>query len=129
MVLHGLLVTALGVCSNFSHTPTARRVLDHAGLLPHLHAVAISEEVGIRKPRREIFEALLGELDVDAGDVLHVGDNLSADVDGAAELGMRTVWIHRRIPDPDAALREHAGARPTWSIADLSELPAILDGA
>ena len=129
-VLHELAErTPLGICSNFSHTATARRALEHAGLLPHLSGVTISEDVGLRKPRREIFEAMLTALRVDATETVHVGDNLDADVQGAAELGMRTVWINRRIPDPEAALREYAGARPTWSITDLAELPGILECA
>src|SRR5690606_33063464 len=70
----------LGLCSNFSHAPTALAVLEQAALGARLDAVAISHAVGIRKPRREIFEAVLGELGVAPEETLHVGDNLLADV-------------------------------------------------
>jgi FMN phosphatase YigB (HAD superfamily) len=56
-----------------------------------------------------------------------VGDDLVADVRGASELGMRTVWITRRKPDPEALLSAHAGPPPTHRIADLDELPAWLE--
>jgi FMN phosphatase YigB (HAD superfamily) len=47
----------IGLCSNFSHSETARRILEDFDLLRHFDAVVISESVGIRKPRAEIFAA------------------------------------------------------------------------
>ncbi|MEE8313262.1 MAG: HAD family hydrolase [Myxococcota bacterium] len=127
-VLEGLRGrVVLGVCSNFSHAPTAERVLTDAGLRPHFDAVTISEGVGIRKPRPEIFEALLADLDVPPEEAVHVGDDLSSDIDGAARVGMRTAWIQRRVADPERALEKHHGARPTWIIRDLAELLEILE--
>jgi HAD superfamily hydrolase (TIGR01509 family) len=118
----------LGLCSNFSHSQTARGVLEEAGLLPHLDAVVISDDFGLRKPRPEIFEEVLARLSVGAEEAIHVGDNLRVDVVGAAALGIRTVWLTRRIRDPETALRECEGARPDLVIADLAELPAALAG-
>ena len=112
----------LGLCSNFSHSETAERVLALHGLREPLSAVAISDEVGLRKPRGEIFDAVLRALGVEPREALHVGDSLDADVSGAAAHGMRTAWITRRVGDPEARLREHAGPRPDWQIGDLAEL-------
>ena len=116
----------LGVCSNFSHAPTAHRVLEAARLHVDLATVVISEGVGYRKPRPEIFEAALAELGVPAEETVHVGDNLDADVDGASRVGMRTVWITRRVADAQAALAAHTGAEPTWIVDDLAEVPALI---
>ena len=44
------------------------------------------------------------ELGVKEHEVLHVGDSLKADVAGAADLGIPTVWITRRIKEPEKAL-------------------------
>jgi 2-haloalkanoic acid dehalogenase type II len=118
---------ALGLVSNFSHSPTALGALREAGLESQLDAIAISDQVGIRKPRPEIFEHALAQLGLEPGEVVHVGDDLVADVDGAAELGMRSVWITRRRPEADALLAAHPGARPTHRIADLAELPDWLE--
>ena len=112
----------IGICSNFSHTGTGLRVLERAGLAPHVDAVAISEEVGIRKPRPEIFRAALERLGVEPHETLHVGDRLEADVQGAAEVGITPVWITRRVRDPEQALRAHEGPKPAHVIADLAEL-------
>jgi HAD superfamily hydrolase (TIGR01509 family) len=119
----------VGLCSNFSHSPTALRVLAESGLDAHLDAVVISDEVGIRKPRPEIFRAVLEALDVAPEETLHVGDSLDADVRGAAAVGIRTVWITRRVRDPEAVLARFEGPAPDWQIADLAELPKIVAGA
>jgi len=117
----------LGLCSNFSHSVTAYAILEDYGLAAHLDAIVISEEVGIRKPRGEIFEAVLDELAVEGNEVLHVGDSLSADVSGAQALGIRNVWITRRVKQPEEALAKHEGSRPDYQIEDLAELESILD--
>ena len=116
----------LALCSNFTHAETAEAVLEEAGLRSLLHAEVISERVGWRKPRREIFEATLALLGAEPGEVMHVGDNLDADVGGAGELGIRTVWATRRVKDPDAQLERHKGPPPEHIVADLAELPALL---
>jgi len=116
----------LGVCSNFTHTPTARVVLERAKLLPLLDAVVVSEEVGFRKPRPEIFRAALEALGTQPGETLHVGDNLDADVAGAAALGIPAAWITRRVADPVKALRSHPGAPPPHRVHDLGELLPIV---
>lgn len=116
----------VGLCSNFSHSPTARTVLDAAGLSEYIHAIVVSDEVGIRKPRAEIFETVLDQLGVLPHETLHVGDSLPADVGGAAALGIRTVWITRRVRDPEETLRGWEGPTPDWRIADLAELPDLI---
>lgn len=117
----------LGLCSNFTHSDTALAILGEAGFDGHLDAIAISDAVGFRKPRSEIFEAVLTDLGVEPEEVLHVGDSLRADVGGAQPLGIRTAWITRRIADPEEALRKHEGPRPDHAIRDLAELPSLLD--
>jgi HAD superfamily hydrolase (TIGR01549 family) len=122
-------MSSLAVCSNFSHTSTAHAVLEHADLTPHFAAIVISEEVGIRKPRCEIFEVTLAALGCEPAETLHVGDSLSADVAGAHALGIRTAWVTRRVEDPKKALAEFDGPRPDCQIADLAELIDMVAGA
>ena len=123
--LRGRVKTA--ICSNFSYSPTALRVLDSAALLPHFDAISISDAVGYRKPRPEIFHETLRELGVTPAEALHVGDRLDADVAGAFGAGLQTAWITRRVDDPEAKLEEHAGPEPSHVIEDLAELDDILD--
>ena len=116
----------LGLCSNFSDAATALSLLDEAGLLRFFDAHAISETEGVRKPRPEIFRAVLDRLGVDPSRAVHVGDHLREDVGGASALGLRTVWVTRRVRDPEASLGEPGAARPTWRAADLGEIPGLL---
>jgi 2-haloalkanoic acid dehalogenase type II len=118
----------LAVISNFSHAPLAHRVLEEAGLIEDLDPLVISEQARYRKPRPEIFQAAADRLGLAAHEIAHVGDNLDADVRGAGELGMRTVWITRRVPDPEAALEAYEGPQPDVVIEDLAQLPAWLEG-
>lgn len=116
----------LGICSNFSHGETARAILAESGLDRHLSAIVVSQEVGLRKPRPEIFASVADALGLAPREMLHVGDDLRADVGGAARAGMRTVWMTRRIQDPEAALAAHDGPRPDFALEDLLDLPVLV---
>ncbi len=61
------------------------------GLAPLLDVLVFSDEAGARKPAPEIFLRACSELGVEPAAVLFVGDDLVADVQGAASVGMRTV--------------------------------------
>jgi putative hydrolase of the HAD superfamily len=58
----------LAVISNALHGGFIRRALGDLGLGGRFEAVVVSAELGIRKPRREIFEAALRELGAGAPD-------------------------------------------------------------
>src|SRR5438445_528602 len=85
-------------------------------------AVITSESAQTYKPRPRIFEAALESLRVRPNDVIHVGDSLVADVEGASRLGMRTVWVNRT-----ALRRGPADPAPDAEARDLNELPAIVE--
>jgi 2-haloalkanoic acid dehalogenase type II len=57
------------------------------------HITAIS--AGAAKPDIRIFARLLHEARVEAGQVLHIGDDPHFDVMGAAQAGMQAVWLNR----------------------------------
>ena len=121
----------LGLCSNFSHSETALAVLEEAGLRDRLdpRALVVSDAFGLRKPRAEIFAEVVARLGVAAAETLHVGDSLRADVVGAANAGLRTAWITRRVSDVPGALAAHEGPRPDHVIGDLAELPDLVAAA
>jgi len=85
-------------------------------------AVITSESAQTYKPRPRIFEAALESLRVRPEDVIHVGDSLVADVQGASRLGMRTVWVNR-----GGLHRGPADPAPDAEAHDLRELPAIVE--
>lgn len=56
----------LGLLSNFTHGPAARKIIDLLGLDPYFEAVLISGELGYRKPHPLVFEKLIHSLKVRA---------------------------------------------------------------
>jgi putative hydrolase of the HAD superfamily len=68
-----------------------RRDLEVFGLAPLLDVTVFSDDAGTRKPAPEIFRRACGELGVEADATMFVGDDLEADVQGAANVGMTTV--------------------------------------
>jgi putative hydrolase of the HAD superfamily len=55
-------------------------------------AVLISEEQEIRKPNPEIYLRATRQLKCRPDQTVFVGDHPDADIDGAAVLGMKTIW-------------------------------------
>lgn len=64
-------------------------------LRDHFEHILASAEVGYAKPSREIFDEACRRLGVTPDRVLHVGDTLEDDLDGARRAGMRAVWLCR----------------------------------
>jgi REG-2-like HAD superfamily hydrolase len=64
-------------------------------LVAHFDFIAASARIGFEKPHPRIFEWALAEAGVDPSRVIHVGDHIDADVEGAAGVGIRGVLIDR----------------------------------
>jgi putative hydrolase of the HAD superfamily len=62
------------------------------------HRVITSEEFGVEKPHRLLFEEALKRLQMDAQNCIMVGDDVQADLWPAHSLGMRTVWTREFLP-------------------------------
>ena len=56
--------------------------------------VVISEEVGVSKPRPEIFHLALERLGAKPGEALMVGDGLNSDIRGANNAGIDACWYN-----------------------------------
>ena len=99
----------LGLVSNAIDPPwLLHRDLEQLGVAERLDVALFSSEVGWRKPHPAMFERALGELGVEPGRALFVGDSLVNDVGGAAAVGMRTcqaLWFTADdddgAPEPD----------------------------
>src|SRR5262245_310945 len=106
----------LGIASNFDRR--LRGVLRQFPELNGLSTIAISSEVGWRKPAREFFEAIRRLCELPAEQILIVGDDFENDWRGAEALGMRAVLF-----DPK---RHHVG-RACLRIESLDSLLGLLD--
>lgn len=72
--------------------------LERLGLLEKLDFVVTSEEAGVEKPDRKLFQLCAEKAGCLPEECLFIGDNLKKDVLGAQAAGMRALWVQ-----PDAA--------------------------
>jgi FMN hydrolase / 5-amino-6-(5-phospho-D-ribitylamino)uracil phosphatase len=80
-----------------------------------------SERAGCFKPDERIFRRALELAGVEAGEAIHIGDSLEADVAGAHGAGMLAVWFN-----PDGREPER-GIVPDATVSSYAELPALIE--
>ena len=124
---HGVLLDALrrsyhlAVVSNFDDTGSAYDILHRHGILQRVHAVVVSESLGLRKPHPLPVETALRALGVPGDAALLVGDTYGEDVAAAHAAGIDAAWIDREgcgVPP---------GARPPrYVLRALTDLRAVL---
>jgi FMN hydrolase / 5-amino-6-(5-phospho-D-ribitylamino)uracil phosphatase len=91
--------------------------------IDHLFVLALNPETtGTAKPDPAMYLAACEALDVDPGEVLHIGDDPRLDVLGAAAAGMRTVWFNR-----EGRNWPGGGRRADAEIRNLIELEPLLE--
>jgi putative hydrolase of the HAD superfamily len=110
----------LGIISNFAIPECVYKLLKIHGLDELLDAVVVSAAVNKRKPSPEIFLNTLKELGVSANETVFVGDTLDSDIDGAKSVGIKAIYIQRRIENADGHVK------PDTTIKSLEELPSII---
>jgi HAD superfamily hydrolase (TIGR01509 family) len=75
---------------------TQRAKLAAAGIETGRFAcVLISGELGVAKPDPRIFARAARALELEAGELIMIGDSPSHDIDGAARAGLASCWIAR----------------------------------
>jgi len=82
---------AILLVSNFD--ARVRSVMDALGLSPLIDQVTLSSEAGAAKPDPAIFRAALTAAHLAAPEVVHVGDTVREDLEGARAAGMRVLLV------------------------------------
>ena len=79
-----------------SNGPPSQRVkVERCGLAPLVDAVVVSDELGIDKPDRRIFEEAARLTGTEIRRAWRVGDNPEADIAAAVEMGIPGIWLRR----------------------------------
>jgi putative hydrolase of the HAD superfamily len=113
----------LAVVSNtFVPGQVLDRHLAQLGLLEYFPARLYSCDVVYRKPHPQIFRLALEQLGLAAREAIFVGDSFSADMAGAAQVGMVSVF-----KDPSGA-RRHRRISPDHRITSLLQLRDVVAG-
>lgn len=81
----------LGLLTNFTHGPAARKIIDNLGLSVFFDVVLISGELGFRKPHMFVFHELIEHLGVRNDQIVYVGDDMWPDIKGAQRAGIQPV--------------------------------------
>ena len=79
--------------------------------------ILCSEDVGVNKPHRKVFETALSRTNCLAENALMIGDNLEADIAGAQKVGISTILF-------DPKDEHHTQISP--KILDLKDLQELL---
>ena len=111
----------LGIVSNFAIPECVMKLLAAHQLTQLLDAVIVSAAVNKRKPSPEIFLTALQKLQVNPENAVFVGDTVDADIKGAKEAGMFTVYIERR-PQKELELNS-----PDQTVKNMNELPSAIE--
>lgn len=85
-----------------------RSKLRAAGIEPLLHGLAVSGDVGIRKPDARLFHLAAARCGTSLdGGGWATGDNPIADIAGGQRAGLRTIWLRGRPWPADAQAPDH----------------------
>lgn len=100
--------------------------LQAIGLLDYfdLKHIAISGDLGVRKPNSQIFKHILSVLQVTPQETAMIGDSLSADILGAQPLGIYAIWKPK--PWLSEWAIEHAAMQPEQA---RSQRKPLISGA
>jgi YjjG family noncanonical pyrimidine nucleotidase len=100
-----------------------RARFSRSSIRQYFHDVVISDEIGVAKPQTEYMEEVFSRMGHPLkSEVLMIGDSLSSDISAGAGFGIDTCWFN-----PNGIALD-GGPRPTFTIADLSEIAAIVSG-
>lgn len=100
---------------------TQRNKLKLSGLDAVMDGIFISEEIGFPKPQKEFFTYCLERIpEKDRSKILIVGDSLTSDIKGGAQMGIPTCWYRRDGKENDTPWK------PDHEISDLHMIYDIL---
>jgi len=102
----------------------ARNIIASCGLKDYFDTIVISEEVGIEKPDKGIFETALDKLRSKAENAIMIGNRIDADIVGANRVGIKSVWFKWNDRYQETINDEEE--RPNFVIKSLPELLGIL---
>jgi putative hydrolase of the HAD superfamily len=88
-----ILEYKVGLISNFTYAPIIYAALRKLSINQFFNVVLVSNTVGYRKPHPKIFRRALNVLRVKPCEAVFVGDRFVEDIQGAKNVGMKTVFI------------------------------------
>ena len=81
----------IGICTDLTAGIQHQKLMK-LGLDKYVDALVTSEEIGYEKPDKRMFQQVLDKLKLEAKDVAMVGDSWDKDIQGAAAMGIKSIW-------------------------------------
>ena len=90
-----------------------------AGIDKYFDALILSEDIGVNKPNRELYEYALEKTGSKLEESIMIGDMFDTDIVGAANIGMEQIYFNPKG-------KENATFTPTYMVNDLLKIKEIL---
>ncbi|MCR6095315.1 HAD family hydrolase [Salipaludibacillus agaradhaerens] len=88
------------------------------GIENYFETIVISEWEGMKKPKPQIFQKTLKNLNVLPSESIYVGDHPENDIQASQNVGMKAVWKRNN---------QWENVKADFIVEDLKEIPLILD--
>ena len=80
--------------SNHSWAPNGWELVNHYKFADYFSKIIFSADIGYKKPSPKIFQHITETFpDLEPVNILHIGDDLHADIGGGLEYGIKALWI------------------------------------
>jgi putative hydrolase of the HAD superfamily len=90
-----------------------------AGIDKYFDALILSEDIGVNKPNRELYEYALEKTGSKLEESIMIGDMFETDIVGAANIGMKQIYFNPKKKE------SHTFA-PTYMVTELLQIKDIL---
>jgi HAD superfamily hydrolase (TIGR01662 family) len=115
----------LAIVSNASDSANVHRLVDSADLRSYFDPIVVSADQRVRKPDKAIFDPVLNTWGIDPQNLVMIGDNLAADIEGARRVGMFSIWLTADADTPaNQALR--GKIKPDAIAEELVDVPHVM---
>jgi putative hydrolase of the HAD superfamily len=114
----------LGILSNAGDDKDVQELIEGFGIRPYFDFVLTSASCFYRKPHPRAFEFALAHWNIQPEEAVMIGDTLEADIKGAKDLNMKTIWITRRAQFKNEDMQR---IKPDFSLRKLNELLPTLE--
>lgn len=92
------------------------------GIAQFLEGAISSADVGASKPDPAMFEAVLNSSKAAASEVVHIGDHLFDDIQGAQRSGLNAIWVNL-----DQAQSPEDDQQPAHAVTALNQVLSALE--
>lgn len=109
----------VGIITNGAHdeqTDSQLSKVQYLGLNDRIQSLTISDEIGVRKPKFDIFKVACERAKVTLNESMLVGDSIENDIIGANRAGMTSIFIDRKM---NVSIPKLVDGQPDISISNL----------